>query len=193
MVVSVYKTQEEFGQFISLHFAKQDIPECHVDHGMLTLYVLRAAIVRVMLFLRDDPACRFTQLTDVCCVHYPDKQDCFVLIYHLLSPLMKRRLKLIVSTQEDVPVLSVAKVFENAAWYEREIREMFGVSFEGHPDLRRLLLYDEIGFYPLRKTFPVQGKDRLVYDEAKEKCVYVRRENKKSVVNFGVDLNQDKA
>ena len=77
------------------------------------------------------------------------------------------------ATQEDVPVSSVTAIFANAAWYEREIREMFGVSFEGHPDLRRLLTSDEMMFFPLRKTFSVSGKVRLVYDEAKGKCVYV--------------------
>lgn len=192
MAVSAYKTQEEFGQFVCLHFAKQDIPESAVVSGMPTLRVLRAAVLRVMRFLRDDPACRFSQLTDICCTHYPDRQDCFVLTYHLLSPLMNRRLRLVSATEEDVPVLSASSVFPNAVWYEREIREMFGVSFEGHPDLRRLLTQqDETGFYPLRKTFPSAGTKRLVYDEAKEQCVFVDRKDRTAVGSFGVDLNQD--
>lgn len=191
MAISVYKTQEEFGQFICLHFAKQDIPENVVVSGMLTLRVLRAAVLRVMQFLRDDPACRFSQLTDICCTHYPDRQDCFTLTYHLLSPLMNRRLRLVLTTEEDVSVLSAAPVFPNAVWYEREIREMFGVSFEGHPDLRRLLTQDETSFYPLRKTFPAAGTKRLVYDEAKEQCVFVGRQDRTAVRSFGVDLNQD--
>ena len=190
MVIAVYKTQEEFGQFICLHFAKQDIPESVVMSGMLTLRVLRAAVLRVMQFLRDDPACRFSQLTDICCTHYPDRQDCFTLSYHLLSPLMNRRLRLILSTEEDVPVLSVASVFQNAIWYEREIREMFGVSFEGHPDLRRLLTQDENGFYPLRKTFPAKGVKRLVYEDAKEQCVFMQRPDTTNQ-SFGVDLNRE--
>lgn len=66
---------------------------------------------------------------------------------------MSRRLRLVLTTEEDVPVLSAAPVFPNAVWYEREIREMFGVSFEGHPDLRRLLTQDETGFYPCVKRF----------------------------------------
>ncbi|MBR1778461.1 MAG: NADH-quinone oxidoreductase subunit C [Alphaproteobacteria bacterium] len=173
MEAAAYKTQEEFGQFIRLHFARQDIPEQAVVSGMLTLTVLRAALLRILQFLRDDPVCRFTQLTDITCVHYPDRADCFSLVYHLLSPMMGRRLRIKLATQEDVPVSSVTAVFANAAWYEREIREMFGVSFEGHPDLRRLLTQDETFFFPLRKTFPAAGKVRLVYDQAKGQCVYV--------------------
>ena len=169
---AVYKTQEEFGQFIRLHFARQDIPEQTVVSGMLTLNVLRAALPRVMQFLRDDPVCRFTQLTDLTCLHYPDRQDCFTLVYHLLSVLMERRLRIIVTTQEDVPVLSVTGVFANAAWYEREVREMFGVSFEGHSDLRRLITFDETGVFPLRRTYPAKGTARLVYDKEKDGCVF---------------------
>ncbi len=190
-MISVYKTQEEFGQYICLHFAKQDIPESKVVSGMLTLYVLRAALLRVMRFLRDDPACRFSQLTDVCCTHYPDCQDCFSLTYHLLSPLLNRRLRLVLTTEEDVPVSSASSVFANAVWYEREIREMFGVSFEGHPDLRRLLTQDETSFYPLLKTFSDQDAKRLVYDEAKERFVFVDRSDEAAARSFGVDLSGD--
>ena len=191
MALSVYKTQEEFGQFVCLHFAKQDIPECGVVSGMLTLRVLRAALRRVLQFLRDDPACRFSQLTDICCTHYPDRQECFMLTYHLLSPLMNRRLRLELTTEDDVAVLSAASIFSNAVWYEREIREMFGVSFEGHPDLRRLLTQDEIGVYPLRKTFPACGRQHLIYVESKEQCVFVRRSDQPAGHFFGVDLNQE--
>lgn len=170
---AVYKTQEEFGQFIRLHFARQDIPEQTVVSGMLTLKVLRAALPRVMQFLRDDPVCRFSQLTDLTCVHYPDRQDCFTLVYHLLSVLMGRRLRIVVTTQEDVPVLSVTGVFANAAWYEREVREMFGVSFEGHSDLRRLITPAEAGAFPLRRTYPAEGEARPVFDAEKDGCVFV--------------------
>lgn len=173
MIAFGYKTQEDFGQYIRLHFAVQDIPEQTVCSGMLTLVVLRATLLRVLQFLRDDPSCRFTQLTDITCIHYPDRQDGFVLVYHLLSPVMGRRLRIKVVTQEDVPVSSVTSVFANAAWYEREIREMFGVSFEGHPDLRRLLMHDESVFFPLRKTYPAEGKVHLVYDEEKARFAYV--------------------
>ena len=180
MAAAVYKTQEEFGQYIRLHFAVQDIPEQTVVSGMLTLKVLRVVLLKLMQFLRDDPACRFTQLTDITCVHYPDRQDGFVLTYHLLSPVMGRRIRIKAATQEDVPVMSVSSVFPNAAWYEREVREMFGVSFEGHPDLRRLLTCDERVAFPLRKSYPAEGTVRLVYDETKQCFVFLPLEKEKN-------------
>lgn len=180
MAAAVYKTQEEFGQYIRLHFAVQDIPEHTVCAETLTLTVLRAVLLRLMQFLRDDPSCRFTQLTDITCVHYPDRQDAFVLVYHLLSQVMGRRIRIKVATQEDVPVSSVSSVFSNACWYEREIREMFGVSFEGHPDLRRLLTSDERVFFPLRKTYPAAGTVRLVYDEDNGRFICVPKEKEQN-------------
>ena len=173
MTAAIYKTHEEFGQYVRLHFAVQDITEQTVCSDMLTLQVLRAALLRVMSFLRDDPVCCFTQLTDITCVHYPEQQDGFVLVYHLLSPVMGRRICIKTATQEDVSVFSLTSVFANAAWYEREIREMFGVSFEAHPDLRRLLTDDERVFFPLRKTYSTEKNARLIYDEDKERFVYV--------------------
>ena len=150
-MIPFFKTPEEFGQYVCLHFAKQDIPECSAENGVTALRVIRAALTRVLQFLRDDPACRFAQLTDACCVHYPERTDGFLLVYHLLSLTTGRRLRVVCATSADVAVDSVSPVFPNAAWYEREIREMFGVSFENHPDLRRLLTGDGARGYPLRK------------------------------------------
>ena len=170
---SAYKTQEEFGQFIRLHFARQDIPEQTVVSGMLTLKVLRAALPRVMLFLRDDPSCRFARMTDMTCLHYPDRTDCFTLVYHLTSLLMGSRLRVLVTTQEDVPVASVTGVFPNAGWYEREVREMFGISFEGHPDLRRLLTTDGMPSFPLRRANPDGEMPERISDDVRSGCVSV--------------------
>lgn len=185
---ALFKSQEEFGRYVRLHFVRQDIGDVGVFSGMTVLRVMRAAVLRVMRFLRDDPACRFTQLTDACCVHYPDRQDCFELNYFLLSPLMKRRLRLVCATQEDVAVASVCPVFSNAAWYEREMWEMFGVAFENHPDMRRLLLPDDMSGRPLRKD--ARPSDRLVYDESKGGFIRRKRESGRGAVLFGVDLNR---
>lgn len=193
MAVSVYKTQEEFGQFITLHFARQDIPDMQVNFGELTLTVLRAALLRVLQFLRDDPACKFTVLSDMTCLNYPEKQESLTVVYHLLSPLLHKRLRLKLMTEPDVSVASVASLFSNAVWYEREIREMFGVSFDRHPDLRRLLTDDSGVNAPLLKSFPSEGEFVLHYDEAKEECVYVKRQKKAVSHSFGIDLNQEES
>ena len=165
------ESPQDFGQYVSLHFAKQDIVERAVSFKCLSLTVLRAALVRVAAFLRDDAACRFTQLTDITAVHYPENAEEFALVYHLAAPMPNRRIRLKVQTARDVAVSSLCAVFPNAAWYEREIREMFGVSFENHPDLRRLLTDDALAGFPLTKDFPTAGRDRLLYDEGKGRFV----------------------
>lgn len=162
---------DDFGQYVSLHFAKQDIVGREKAFGCLTLTVLRAALVRTVSFLRDDAACRFTQLTDITAVHYPNRAEEFVLLYRLTSPMLNRRICLKMQTARDVAVASLGGVFPNAVWYEREIREMFGVSFENHPDLRRLLIDESVGGFPLRKDFPKVGKNKLSYDEKTESFV----------------------
>lgn len=151
-MIPFFKTPEEFGQYVRLHFAKQDIPECSAENGVTVIKVIRAALTRVLQFLRDDPACRFAQLTDICSTHYPERTDGYLLAYHLLSLTTGRRLRVTCATSADVAVDSVSPVFQNAVWYEREIREMFGVSFENHPDLRRLLTDDGDRAFPLRKS-----------------------------------------
>ena len=162
---------DEFGQYVSIHFAKQDIVGRETAFDTLTLTVLRAALVRVASFLRDDAACRFVQLTDITAVHYPRQAEEFSLLYRLTSPMLNRRICLKVQTARDVAVSSLGAVFPNAVWYEREIREMFGVSFENHPDLRRLLIDEAVGGFPMRKDFPKTGKNRLFYDAESERFV----------------------
>ena len=98
------ESPQDFGQYVSLHFAKQDIVERAVSFNCLSLTVLRAALVRVATFLRDDAACRFTQLTDITAVHYPENAEEFVLVYHLAAPMPNRRIRLKVQTARDVGI-----------------------------------------------------------------------------------------
>ena len=101
------ESPQDFGQYVSLHFAKQDIVERAVSFNCLSLTVLRAALVRVAAFLRDDAACRFTQLTDITAVHYPENAEEFALVYHLAAPMPNRRIRLKVQTARDVAVSSL--------------------------------------------------------------------------------------
>lgn len=154
---------EEFAQFVALHFARQDVLDRSVSFGVPVLTVMRAAVLRVASFLYKDPACRFTQLTDATAVHRPERSEPFELIYRLTSSYLNRSVCLKLFTQADVPTPSFCPVFRNAAWYEREMREMFGLSFDGHPDLRRLLTTETLAGFPLLKTFPEKGRKRIVY------------------------------
>ncbi len=107
--------------------------------------------------LRDDADVRFVQLIDLCGVDYPDREKRFDVVYHLLSFSKNRRIRVKVQTDEDTPVPSIASVHPCADWFEREAFDMYGIVFEGHPDLRRLLTdYGFTGF-PLRKDFPDEG------------------------------------
>ncbi len=143
-----------------------------VTRGELTLTSDAAAIVETLTFLRDDPACQFEILIDICGVDYPAREKRFEVVYHLLSPRLNQRIRVKLSTDDATPVASVVGVFPAANWYEREAYDMFGILFSGHPDLRRLLT--DYGFqgYPLRKDFPLTGYVETRYDDEKKRVVY---------------------
>lgn len=182
---------EEFAQFVALHFARQDITDRSVSFGVPVLTVMRAAAVRVASFLRNDPSCRFTVLTDATAVHRPDRAEPVELSYRLLSPSLNRRLCLKLFTEAGVPAPSMCAVFRNAAWYEREIREMFGVTFDGHPDLRRLLTDEGLAGFPLLKSFPARGRKRTVWRDGAFVSEDVRPEPRRNAI--AVDLNGEGA
>ena len=143
-----------------------------VAYGELTLEAAAHRIVDLLTHLRDDADLRFRQLIDITCVDYPDRPKRFDVVYHLLSHLKNRRLRIKLQTDEDTPAPTVIGVHPAADWYEREAFDMFGVAFEGHPNLRRLLT--DYGFtgYPLRKDFPMTGYVEVRYDEQQKRVVY---------------------
>lgn len=143
-----------------------------VAFGELTLEVRADQIVKVLTFLRDDSQCKFAQLTDICGVDYPERTKRFDVVYHLLSMINNMRIRVKVRTDEETPVPSVVGVFPAAGWYERETWDMYGVMFNDHPDLRRLLT--DYGFqgFPLRKDFPLTGYVELRYSEEEKRVVY---------------------
>jgi len=141
-------------------------------YGELTLLAERERIVEVLTFLRDDRDCRFQQLIDICGVDYPERARRFDVVYHLLSLTKNHRIRIKVQTDEDTPVPTSVSVYPSADWFEREAFDMFGVFFDGHPDLRRLLT--DYGFhgYPLRKDFPMTGYVEVRYDDELKRVVY---------------------
>jgi NADH-quinone oxidoreductase subunit C len=143
-----------------------------IAYGELTLNARRAEILTVLTFLRDDPICKFTQLIDIAGVDYPTRARRFDVVYHMLSMAQNTRIRIKITTDEETPVLSSAAVFPNADWYEREAFDMYGIAFENHPDLRRILT--DYGFegYPLRKDFPLSGFVEVRYDEGRKAVVY---------------------
>ena len=146
------------------------IAGAHVAYGELTLTGPANRIVEALTQLRDQFG--FHQLIDLCGVDYPDRAQRFDVVYHLLSMTRNARVRLKVQTDEDAPVPTVTGVFPCADWYEREAFDMYGVFFEGHPDLRRILT--DYGFHghPLRKDFPMTGYVELRYDDELKRVVY---------------------
>jgi NADH-quinone oxidoreductase subunit C len=161
----------ELGKYIrdTLGAAVEDIS---VRLGQLTIEIRRDDVLKVMKFLRDDANCQFLTLLDVCGVDYPVDDERFEIVYHLLSMTHNNRIRVKLRTDEDMPVDSVTPLFKAANWWEREVWDMFGVAFNGHPDLRRILT--DYGFegHPLRKDFPLTGYVEIRYDDEQKRIVY---------------------
>jgi NADH-quinone oxidoreductase subunit C len=142
----------------------------HLAYGELTLTAPANRVVEALTLLRDKFG--FEQLIDLAGVDYPDRARRFDVVYHLLSLSQNRRVRLKIETDEDTPVPTITGVYPCADWYEREAFDMYGIFFEGHPDLRRILT--DYGFHghPLRKDFPMTGYVELRYDEELKRVVY---------------------
>jgi NADH-quinone oxidoreductase subunit C len=143
-----------------------------VTFGELTLHAEAAEIITVLTFLRDDAECRFVCFIDICGADYPERELRFDVVYHLLSPYLNQRVRVKVQTDEATAVPSAIPIFAGANWFERETYDLYGVTFSGHPDLRRILT--DYGFqgHPLRKDFPVTGNVEVRYDDEKKRVVY---------------------
>jgi NADH-quinone oxidoreductase subunit C len=140
--------------------------------GELALLAEASAIVDVVHYLREDAACAFTSFIDVCGVDYPEREKRFDVVYHLMSPSLVQRIRVKVQVGEDESLPSITGVFPGANWFEREAYDMFGMVFEGHPDLRRILTDYGFSGHPLRKDFPMTGFLEVRYDDAEKRVVY---------------------
>mgnify|MGYP003908787905 CR=1 FL=1 len=127
-----------------------------VAFNQLTIDVKAEKIVEVAKYLRDDQACRFINFTDVTAVNYPGREKRFDVVYHLLSVPNRLRLRLKVRTSVGGSIPTVQGIWKSAGWLERETWDMFGIVFDGHPDLRRLLMPEDWDGHPARKDYPVQ-------------------------------------
>lgn len=141
-------------------------------HGEITLTIDRARLAEAMTLLRDTPGLDYQQLMEIAGVDYPERAERFDVCYHLLSLTRNHRLRVRVTTDGVKPVPSITGLWPVAGWLEREVYDMYGVLFEGNPDLRRILT--DYGFrgFPLRKDFPTTGYTEVRYDEAQKRVVY---------------------
>ena len=160
------------------------IQDAEIAFGELTLTAEAGDITDVLTFLKNDVQCQFISFIDISGADYPARDRRFEVVYHLLSPRQNLRVRVKVSTDEDTPVPSACPVFVGALWYEREVYDLYGVLFTGHPDLRRILT--DYGFegHPLRKDFPLTGFVEVRYDEEVKRVVYEKVELKQEFRNF---------
>ncbi len=155
-----------------IEIVKKNFPDAladsHAQHGDETLIVKKEHLLEVMRFLRDDPQTDFNfliDLTAVDCMHL-DKPHRFETVYHLFSLDKKRRLRVKAPVDiEDCVIDSIVSVWKAADWMEREVWDLYGIKFRGHPNLKRILMYEEFEGHPLRKDYPINKRQPLVGPE----------------------------
>ena len=162
---------QELGEHIAAR-RTDCVLDWHVAVDELTIDVALNNIVGLVEFLKTDPSCRFSTLVDITGVDHPERPRRFDVVYHFLSMYQNHRIRLKVAVREEDIVPSITGVHPSANWFEREVFDMFGILFSGHPDLRRILT--DYGFrgHPLRKDFPTTGYTEVRYDEVQKRVVY---------------------
>jgi NADH-quinone oxidoreductase subunit C len=142
--------------------AKQ-IRQTHSFRGDDTVLIHKGGLREVVRFLRDDPAMDFNYLMDLTAVDYPKDEERFEVVYHFYSLKRNHRIRVKARVSEDDPTIdSLCDLWPAANWYEREAWDMFGVRFNNHPNLKRILMYEEFKGHPLRKDYPIDKRQPLV-------------------------------
>ena len=148
------------------------IKKSEINFEQLFIDVDIENLISTILFLKTNEKCLFKQLIDITAVDYPEKEKRFKMVYLLLSHENNLRIIINVNIDEKEIVHSITKIFPSANWMEREVFDMYGISFKEHPDLRRILTDYGFDGYPLRKDFPLTGHTEVRYSEEKKKVIY---------------------
>ena len=143
-----------------------------IENKELLIEINENDLVEVIQFLKANENCKFKQLIDIAGVDYPDEEKRFKLIYLFLSHEHNHRIKILIQFEANKLINSITKIFPSANWMEREVFDMYGIKFNDHPDLRRILTDYGFSGYPLRKDFPITGHSEVRYSEEKKKVVY---------------------
>lgn len=173
----------KYGQYVMSCMPKY-VQQFSVWKDELTIYVPPSGIIPVMSFLKYHTAAEYTQISDITAVDFPTRDQRFEVVYNLLSVRYNSRIRVKTYADEASPVPSVTGLYEGALWYEREVYDMFGVFFSGHPDLRRIMTDYGFDGHPLRKDFPLTGYTELRYDEEKKRIVIEPLELTQAFRNF---------
>ena len=148
------------------------VKKSQINFSQLFIDVNVEDIISTILFLKTNKKCKFKQLIDITAVDYPQREKRFKIVYLLLSHENNLRIIINTSIDEKETVPSITKIFPSANWMEREVFDMYGISFKDHPDLRRILTDYGFNGYPLRKDFPLTGHREVRYSEENKKVIY---------------------
>ncbi len=154
-------TNQELTALLTERFGDK-ISGVNEPYGLLTFETTKDVIIAVLEFLKQNSLANFNFLTDITAVHYPGKKHGIAVVYHLHSMVKRIRVRVKVFIDEHHPGIPTATTLWNSAnWMERETYDLFGVKFEGHPDLRRILNMDELGVHPMLKQYPLEDPNRV--------------------------------
>ncbi len=148
------------------------INSSRINHEQLEIQIDKESLLDVVIFLKKNDSTKFRQLIDITAVDYIGSENRFKMIYLLLSHEYNLRINITFSINENEVVNSLTKIFPSANWMEREVFDMYGIKFNDHPDLRRILTDYGFSGYPLRKDFPITGHSEVRYSEEKKQVVY---------------------
>ncbi|MCJ1417384.1 NADH-ubiquinone oxidoreductase 30.4 kDa subunit, mitochondrial [Xylographa parallela] len=172
-----------YGQYL-LSCMPKYIQQFSVWKDELTIYIPPSGVIPVISFLKYHTAAEFTMVADITAVDYPTKDQRFEVVYNLLSVRHNSRIRVKTYADEATPVPSITGLYDGANWYEREVYDLFGVFFVGHPDLRRIMTDYGFDGHPLRKDFPLTGYTEIRYDEEKKRIVVEPLELTQAFRNF---------
>lgn len=152
-------SNEELLQQLTAKFGDQITPEGE-PFGLLTIETARENIIAVLSYLKSD--LNFIHLTDITAIHYPEKEKQFAVVYHVhnLAGGVRIRVK-VALVAADVHIPTASEIWNGANWMERETYDFFGILFDGHPDLRRILNVDDMTVFPMRKEYPLEDPNRI--------------------------------
>ena len=172
-----------YGQFL-LSCLPKYIQQFSVWKDELTIYIPPSGVIPGISFLKYHTAAEFTMVADITAVDYPTRSQRFEIVYNLLSVRHNSRIRVKTYADEATPVPSITGLYDGASWYEREVYDLFGVFFVGHPDLRRIMTDYGFDGHPLRKDFPLTGNTEIRYDEEKKRIVVEPLELTQAFRNF---------
>ena len=148
------------------------INSSRINHEQLEIQIDKESLLDVVIFLKKNNSTKFRQLIDITAVDYIGSENRFKMIYLFLSHEYNLKINIIFNINENEVVNSLTKIFPSANWMEREVFDMYGIKFNDHPDLRRILTDYGFSGHPLRKDFPITGHSEVRYSEEKKKVVY---------------------